>query len=460
MNASATMTTSDQQTKAEQALVVGLGQTGFACVRHLASRGVVVSVADTREKPPMRSDLNSVYPNVELRTGGFDPNWFKQFQLIVVSPGVSLQEPALVAAKMAGAEVVGDVELFLREAPAPIVGITGSNGKTTVTSLVNAILQAVNLDVVMGGNIGVPVLDLRREPQPACYVLELSSFQLEGVTSINPAAATVLNISMDHMDRYTSMRDYAAAKARIFGPDTRCVVNRDDPNAVELVCANVAEEDRCVSFGEGLPPRDNDYGLEDDGRRVWIRRGSTRLLSDDSVKLSGTHNLLNIMAAMALSEVMGVDPHDMLEPVRKFSGLPHRMELVADIKGVKWINDSKGTNVGATVAALGGLNRPVVLIAGGLGKGADFSPLGEAAAKRAKAVVVLGEDAERVAAALPTELRTIRVESLESAVRQAQDIAQPGDVVLLSPACASFDMFVSYEARGDQYRALVQELAA
>jgi len=370
----------------------------------------------------MRPDLDSLYPNVELRTGGFDPNWFKQFQLIVVSPGVSLEEPALVAARIAGAEVVGDVELFLREAPAPIVGITGSNGKTTVTSLVNAILQAAGLDVVMGGNIGVPVLDLRRDPGPSCYVLELSSFQLEGVSSINPAAATVLNISMDHMDRYESMGDYASAKARIFGPDTMCVVNRDDPNAVELVCANVIEEDRCVTFGEGLPSRENDYGLEHDGRHYWIRRGSTRLISEDTVQLAGTHNLLNIMAAMALSEVMGVDPHAMLKPVREFSGLPHRMELVADIKGVKWINDSKGTNVGATVAALDGLNR--------------------------------------IAAALPAELRTIRVDSLDAAVREAQSLVETGDVVLLSPACASFDMFESFEARGNSFRQIVQELVA
>jgi len=265
---------------------------------------------------------------------------------------------------------------------------------------------------------------------------------------------------MDHMDRYSSMGEYASAKARIFGPDTLCVLNRDDPVAVELVCAHTETDDRCVSFGAGLPPRDNDYGLEDDGRQLWIRRGATRLLASDSVSLTGRHNLLNIMAAMALAEVMGVEPRNMLKAVREFSGLAHRMEFVGEIQGVRWINDSKGTNVGATVAALEGLDRPVVLIAGGLGKGADFAPLGEAAADKAKAVILLGEDSEIIAKALPHGVRTISVESLEAAVNQADSVAGPGDVVLLSPACASFDMFDSFEARGDAFRTLVQERAA
>jgi len=402
------------------------------------------------------AEIGRLYPNVELRTGGFDPSWFQSFALIVVSPGVALREPAIAEAAAGGIDVIGDVELFARDNKTPVLAITGSNGKTTVTSLLGEMLKAAGVDVEVGGNIGLPVLSMRRDPAPDCYVLELSSFQLESTHSLDPVAATVLNVSMDHMDRYDAITDYAAAKARIFGGQTVPVINRDDAEVVDLVWSTLTDERRYISFGAGLPERDGDYGLEFDGRRQWIRRGQTRLIDAASLRLKGRHNLTNVMAAMALAESFGISPDKTLNAVRDFSGLEHRMELVADSDGIQWINDSKGTNVGATVAAIEGTSSPVILIAGGQGKDADFEPLAAALRDKARAVVLIGEDADLIEAAIGSSQTVVRTASLEAAIEAAAAQARDGDVVLFSPACASFDMFDSYEARGDAFRDLVK----
>lgn len=436
-------------------LVVGLGETGLSCVRYLVGRGCTVTVVDSRPQPPMAQTLARDYPHVRAHLGGFANTVFEAAELLVVSPGVPVRDPAVAQAAARGIEVIGDVELFARVATAPVLAITGSNGKSTVTALVGAMCQAGGLDTAVGGNIGVPVLDLLRDPEPDVYVLELSSFQLETTFSLHPRAATVLNISADHMDRYENADEYAGAKVRIFAGDGVMVLNRDDPAVMALARAHR----RQVRFGLSEPELDTDFGVRTCDGREWLARGPHLLMACDEVPLAGRHNLANALAAMALAAVVGVREDAMVRGLRDFRGLPHRTELVLERAGLRWIDDSKGTNVGATIAALNGMNAPVVLIAGGDGKGADFSPLKAAVAEHARAVVLIGRDAPLIEAALENAVPVIHAADMREAVQQAAGAAQPGDVVLLSPACASFDMFRNYHHRGEVFAAAVRELA-
>ena len=436
-----------KQVNDKRVLVVGLGLSGLSSARWLARRGFAVTVVDSRVQPPGLGALQAELPGVSVHTGSFDAALFRDPGLLVVSPGVSLQEPVIAAARARGIEAVGDVELFARECRAPVVAITGSNGKSTVTSLVGAMCKEAGMDTAVGGNIGVPVLDLLRSPEPEVYVLELSSFQLETTASLNARAATVLNITADHMDRYATLDDYSAAKARIFRGDGVLVLNADDPAVLAMGLPGRSQ----VRFGENPPASDSDYGLVTHGGETWLARGQRLLMPASSVPLPGRHNILNVLAAMALAETLHVPLDAMKRAVAKFKGLAHRTELVLERNGVRWINDSKGTNVGATVAALSGMDAPVILIAGGEGKGADFEALRAPVAQYARAVVLIGRDAAPIEKALGGVVPVVHAQDMQAAVHAARRLAQPGDVVLLSPACASFDMFRNYEHRGQVF---------
>ncbi|MDH3380479.1 MAG: UDP-N-acetylmuramoyl-L-alanine--D-glutamate ligase [Gammaproteobacteria bacterium] len=428
-------------------LVVGLGATGMSCVRYLTAAGDSVRAVDSRATPPMLSAMQQHYPDTPLQLGEFVPEWFVDADRIVLSPGVSSAEPAILQARQHGIEVIGDVELFARAARAPIVAITGSNGKSTVTALLGAMGDADGLNTVVGGNIGTPVLDLLALPVPDLYVIELSSFQLETTFSLAPLAATILNVSMDHMDRYPDMAHYAAAKQRIWHNAGHIIINRDDSLCRDTIVTTTN------TFGVDPPPGKSDYGMVGD----WLMHGAERLLRVDELQLSGRHNAGNVLAALALAAAAGISQDTAIGAAKTFPGLPHRCERVGRWLGIEWINDSKGTNVGATMTALYGMSAPTILIAGGLGKGADFTPLATAISACAKHVVLFGRDAGAIDAVIPPRIARSRVATLDQAVDAAAAVAGSGDVVLFSPACSSFDMFDNYEQRGDQFRQTVVE---
>jgi UDP-N-acetylmuramoylalanine--D-glutamate ligase len=442
------------------ALVVGLGATGLSCLRHLVKRGYHVRGVDTRTQPPKLENIRREFPDVELHTGGFETPFFDEPGLLVVSPGISLREPAIAHACMRGAEAIGDIELFARAlnergTKENVIAVTGSNGKSTVTALVGAMAQAFGLDTAVGGNIGIPALDLLDETKAEIYVLELSSFQLESTGSLQARAAAVLNVSSDHMDRYSTLDEYAAAKARIFGDTTIRILNVDDPYTRRMA----RPANRVVFFGARPPQSETEYGLSEHAGDTWLMRGSNRLMPAQEIVLAGRHNLVNVLASMALAESAGVSLEAQCRAARGFRGLAHRCELVLQHDGVTWINDSKGTNVGATAAALSGMTAPVILIAGGDGKGADFSSLRPAVAQHARAVVLIGRDAPRIESALAGAVPVHHARDMRAAVERAAELARPGDVVLLSPACASFDMFRNFEHRGEVFKTTVKEVA-
>jgi UDP-N-acetylmuramoylalanine--D-glutamate ligase len=444
------------KTETKRALVVGLGLTGVSCARHLIARGYDVSVVDTRAEPPKLDELKREFPHVTVHTGGLPARLFDDPGLLVVSPGVSVKEPAIARAISAGALAIGDIELFAREATAPVIAITGANGKSTVTALTGEMCRRAGLQTAVGGNIGVSALSLLGDREPDVYVLELSSFQLETTHSLNARAATVLNISPDHMDRYSDIGEYAEAKARVFRGNGTMVLNADDSKVMRMRQSGR----RTVSFSLGRPADAQDYGLDEIRGETWLVHGTKPLMAAREVPLAGRHNLANVLAAMALAETAGVVSDDACAAVREFKGLHHRTELVAERDGVRWYDDSKGTNVGATVAALNGMTAPVILIAGGDGKGQDFSELRPACAQHARAVVLIGRDAPLIEAALGNAVTVRRAKDMHEAVRFAAGLAQSGDVVLLSPACASFDMFRNYEHRAEVFRAAVREMLA
>jgi UDP-N-acetylmuramoylalanine--D-glutamate ligase len=436
-------------------LVVGLGATGLSCARFLARQGVEVAVTDSREQPPAVAAIRTELPDVALFLGGFDAEIFARAERIVVSPGVPLKHPLIADARRRGVEVVGDIELFARSVEAPVIGITGSNGKSTVTTLVGEMARQAGRQVRVGGNLGTPALDLVGEGEPQLYVLELSSFQLETVTSLHCLAATVLNISADHLDRYASFDEYARAKQRIYAGAQVQVINRDDVLAAALAVQAAPR----VSFGLSEPEGEN-FGIVDTGAGAWIARGSERWMPVAHLRIAGRHNLANALAALALGDAAALDREAMLQVLREFQGLPHRTQWVAEHKGVAWYNDSKATNIGATLAAVQGFDGPLVLIAGGQGKGADFADLAAGLDARVKAVVLIGEAAEEIARALGKRFPIRRAGSMREAVAVAAELAVAGDLVLLSPACASFDMFNNYQHRGEVFTQAVQELTA
>ncbi|ABI57537.1 UDP-N-acetylmuramoyl-L-alanine--D-glutamate ligase [Alkalilimnicola ehrlichii MLHE-1] len=435
--------------------VVGLGRTGLACVRFLAARGLDVCVTDSRDEPPEQATLQREWPQVPVRAGGFDAALLAGAGEIIVSPGVSLREPALETARRAGVPLIGEIELFARHADAPVAAITGSNGKSTVTTLVGRMAEAAGRRVAVGGNLGTPALALLDgETRPDAYILELSSFQLETTHSLAPRVAAVLNISADHMDRHGSVSAYAGIKARIFHGAGVQVLNLDDP-----VVAAMAQPGRTVlGFSLASNPR-RGAGVADHRGAPWLHLNGEPVLPAADLRLPGLHNRANALAALCLGQGLGLPVAAMAEALRRFTGLPHRTEWVAEHAGVRWYNDSKGTNVGAAVAAIRGLAGPVVLIAGGDGKGADFLPLADALREKGRAAVLIGRDAPRLAQVLSGVVPVERAADMRDAVRRAANLARSGDAVLLSPACASFDMFRGFEHRGEAFRDAVREVA-
>ena len=453
--------------KNKKVLVVGLGDTGFSMARWLDARGAVVAVADSRDHPPHAARLQAELPGVPLFTGKLREEVFRNADLLAVSPGVSLREPAVADALAHGVEVVGDIELFAQALSTQdltlrtkVIAITGSNGKSTVTEMVGAMCRKAGLNTIVAGNIGLPVLDAlsdldRRGETADVFVIELSSFQLETTHTLHPAVATVLNVTEDHMDRHLGMEDYAAAKARIFAGNGVQVLNREDRHSLAMAKPGR----RVMTFGLDAPQKSSDWGLLGGESGPWLAQGENRLFPVADLPLAGLHNAANALAALALCRAIDLPLQPLLEALREFKGLPHRVEKVAEIGAIAFYDDSKGTNVGATVAALNGMSGKVVLIAGGDGKGQDFSPLESAVTAHARAVVLIGRDGPEIGAALAgCGVLLLFAASLEEAVALGYEQAQPGDAVLLSPACASFDMFRNYEHRAQVFIAAVKKL--
>lgn len=439
---------------APYAVIVGLGRTGLSCARYLHARGWRLAVTDTRAAPPQRAALAALGAGITLRLGALDATLLKEAVLVVASPGVPLSDPFFAAARAQGLEVVGDVELFARAATAPVAGITGTNGKSTVTTLLGQMAARAGLRVRVGGNLGEPALDLLA-PEAELYVLELSSYQLESTYSLRCRAATVLNVSPDHLDRYPDLASYAAAKARIFARCDTAVINLDDP----LVAAMAHGAARTLSFSLRAA-LGADYALAERAGRWWLMRRDAPLVALGELRLKGLHNAANALAALALGEALGLPQAVMLETLRAFPGLPHRTQWVADVRGVTYIDDSKGTNVGATLAAVAGLPGPLLLILGGEGKNQDFGALRAALGGKVRLALLIGRDAPLIERALRGACPLERAATLPAAVQAAARAAAPGDTVLLSPACASFDMFTDYAHRGTVFAAAVRELAA
>ncbi len=438
------------------ATVVGLGATGFSVVRYLCARGLSVSVVDTRNKPPMADDLVSSYPNVETLFGSLNVEQVKNAELLVVSPGLSLKEPALLEAKRNGALIVGDIELFLKENNAPVIAITGSNGKSTVTTLVGKMCESGDLKALVAGNIGTPALNaLTDDLDYDIAVLELSSFQLETTTHVPATAATILNISADHMDRYDSMGDYVLAKARVLRGAERAILPRHEEHLEQITNIN-----KCLRFGLDKPASEHDFGVVRKKSGRWLMKGDKRLMMLRDIPLVGLHNVANVLTAFALVDFLDIELERLVNVVVAFQGLPHRMQTVSVVNQVTWVNDSKATNIGATSTALQNLEGDVYWLAGGEGKGADFTELKTVLPGSVKLAILFGKDADAISTAVSEKVETVRVESLQAAVTLAHEKAEPGSVVLLSPACASFDMFKDFEDRGDQFRQAVSTLLA
>lgn len=430
----------------KKVVIIGLGLTGLSCVDFFVTRGVTPRVMDTRVVPP---GLEKLPENVERWLGSLNDDWLQNADLIVASPGMALAHPSLMTAADAGVEIVGDIELFCREAQAPIVAITGSNGKSTVTTLVGEMAKAAGWQVGVGGNIGLPALMLLDNPAQL-YVLELSSFQLETTHSLQAAAATILNVTEDHMDRYPlGMQQYRAAKLRVYENAAVCVVNADDAMTMPVRGA----DKRCVSFGADV----GDYHLNHQQGSTWLRVKGEKVLNTAEMNLVGQHNYTNALAALALADAVGLPRASSLKALTTFGGLPHRFQLVHEHNGVRWINDSKATNVGSTEAALNGLQvkGTLWLLLGGDGKSADFSSLARYLQGERIRTYCFGRDREALAALRP-EI-AVQTETMAEAVQQIAAQVQPGDLVLLSPACASLDQFKNFEQRGDLFAQLARE---
>jgi UDP-N-acetylmuramoylalanine--D-glutamate ligase len=449
----------DMRYQGRRAVVLGLGMTGLSLARYLSRHGAAVRVADTRSDPPHRAALAAALPDVPVVTGEFSEVTFDAVDLIAISPGVAQNHPAIRAAVEAGAPLVGDIEIFARALPADqkVLAVTGTNGKSTVTSLTGALTRAAGLSTSVAGNIGRAALDALAPieagaPWPDVFVLELSSYQLETMASLRLVAAAVLNISANHMDRYVGLADYAGAKARIFANAAVQLINRDDP-----IVRLMRLPGRIVqTFGAGVPLSEEEWGFVERASGTWLARGGELIIQTKHLALVGRHNALNALAALALASSVARLGRPMQDALGEFRGLAHRMAPVIEVGGVLFIDDSKGTTVAATQVALEGVGRPVVLIAGGDGKGQSFAPLRSSVDRACRVVLLIGRDAPRIARALAgTGARVEMVGTLDMAVERAIDLALPGDAVLLSPACASLDQFRDYVERGTRFSELV-----
>ncbi len=434
-------------------LVVGLGSTGLSAARFLRSHGATVCVIDSRPAPPLLDELTRRCPDIEVRVETLDVAWLEGASRLVLSPGLSTELPLVAAARERGIPVVSDIELFAQAAEAPVAAVTGSNGKSTVTTLTQRLLVANGIHAVAGGNLGPPALDLLDE-RPDVYVLEISSFQMETTESLHPSVTALLNVSADHLDRHGTLARYAALKQKLLDAAPTAIYNDDDP----LVRSMGIAHPNGIAFSVTRAP-DDGYGIltVDDSR--WLARRNSPIFPAARLRVRGRHNEANALAAIALAEAVNDSELASFDALEQFAGLAHRCEFVAELAGVTFINDSKGTNVGATVAALEGLDGPFVLIAGGQAKGASFAPLAQAGRGRLLAAVLIGESAPEIERALAGVCATEQAASLDRAVARAHALAEPGASVLLSPACASFDMFANYEDRGEQFKTTVKELA-
>jgi len=430
-------------------LIVGLGATGYSAAQFLQKTPIKFAVIDSRKTPPLIDNLREQMPDVPVFSGGFDQSAFDVATHLLVSPGVSLKETTIYKAMQAGVTVLSDIDLFACTTDKPIIGITGSNGKSTVTTMLGEMGNAAGVKTAIGGNLGTPALDLLQQDADL-YVLELSSFQLERSTALNAKVATVLNVSPDHLDRHDGMEGYAAEKQRIFRGNGTMVLNADDA----MVMAMREAGRKTLTFSTQGPA---DFYLRR-GESDTLMHGEQALMAASKLRLEGTHNIANALAALALGTAAGLSITKMCDALRKFKGLPHRMQKVAEKCGVNWVNDSKATNIGACIAALQGYERKVILIAGGEAKGADMAELLPAVTAKAKAVVLIGKDAQLIADALQNSVPTQFAGSMKEAVKAAASFANEGDTVLLSPACASLDQFRSYVDRGNKFAEAVMEL--
>lgn len=447
------MVTNEDQ-KSEYTLVVGLGVTGMSVVRYLFEKEKNIVVVDSRKEPPGLEILKTEFPEVSVYLGEFDEALFMGAKQIVISPGVSLKEDVVQHALSQGVDVVGDVEVFAQQVTAPVIAVTGSNGKSTVISLLGEMASTAGINVVVGGNIGVPVLDLINS-NADLYILELSSFQLESLKSLQPVAAAVLNVSPDHMDRYDSYEEYVQAKKHIYENCKVAVINKDDDQVLTMQSGH--------QFVTGFTlnePAHGEFGIRNFDGESWLCKGGKQLIAEKALKLGGQHNVANALAALALGEAASLPLADMLIALTRYSGLPHRTQFVAEKENVVWINDSKGTNVGATVAAIKGIQvkNKLILIAGGVAKDADFTSLKDSLKNKVRTVVLMGKDAPKIEQALQGVVPTFYAKDMQDAVSISADLAHPGDTVLLSPACASFDMFNGYEQRGEVFMQAVKAL--
>jgi len=434
------------------AVVIGLGATGYSMVRYLCARGLQVHVADTRSEPPYLSQMQDDYPQVTYQLGDFEDDAFERAKLLVISPGVALKQAAFRNAKQAGAVIVGDIELFVQENQQPILAITGSNGKSTVTTLVGDMCRAAAMTPFVAGNIGIPVLDgLTDQLEYDVAVLELSSFQLETTNKVNALSAVILNVSADHMDRYDSMGDYLLAKARILRGAQHIVLPRHDEQLKQITVI----DKQTLSFDLDEPTSPNQFGVKRLSNERWLVKGEERLIRLRDIALTGLHNVNNVLSAYALLDSLQLPKDALNGAIKAFTGLPHRMQTIAEFNQVVWVNDSKATNIGATSTALLGLEKDVVWIAGGQGKDADFTQLRDAIRANIKHLIVFGEDASLIESALSTSLPTDHVATLADAVALAANYATAESVVLFSPACASFDQYQNYQQRGDDFVAQV-----
>ena len=437
---------------AKHSLIVGLGATGVAVARYLRARGERVRVIDSRADPPGLSDLRRAVPDADVSLETLDPRWLEDASRVLLSPGLPYDLPLAVEARRRGLAVIGDIELFALAARSPVLAVTGSNGKSTVTTLASKMLESQGLRAPAGGNLGPPALDLLNDEADA-YVLEISSFQMETTDSLAPLAATVLNVSADHLDRHGTLELYAELKEKLLKAAEHAVVNADDA----LVAAMGARHSGVVSFSVQTELA-RGYSITTSNGERWLARDKRPLLRAADLKLRGTHNEANALSALALTEPLTKDLDAALDALRKFTGLPHRCQRVTERKGVTFVDDSKGTNVGATLAALNGLSGPLVLIAGGLSKGQDLSPLAAGARGKLRAAVLIGAAAAELETVLKPLCETVHAKSMAEAVTRAAALARRGDTVLLSPACASQDMFRDYRERGEQFARAAREL--
>jgi UDP-N-acetylmuramoylalanine--D-glutamate ligase len=441
-------------------LVAGLGKTGLSIARYLRRNNKTFVVFDTRKEAPGLAEFKAEFPDISVYLQHVPDDILGQLTDIITSPGLSLDTPFIKQAIQSGIAVYGDIECLAKEINAPVVAITGTNGKSTVTTLVGEMAKAAGFSVAVAGNIGTPVLDmLDDEHQYDLWVLELSSFQLDLTYSLSPIVSTILNVTPDHLDRHHTIEAYVQAKQRIYHQSKVALYNREDVATIPHKTMN--SEPRTISFGSDAPVAGN-WGLINQQGAVYLAKGEDCLMPVESLLIKGVHNWLNALAACALAETAGIPQHHIIAVLKTFSGLPHRCQWVRSLGGVEWINDSKGTNVGATISAINGIGGAmqgkIVLIAGGQGKGADFDELAEPISDYVRSIVLIGEDADKMEAALADVVPIVRASSLDNAVVLARTCAKPGDVVLLSPACASLDMFRDFNHRGDVFASSVNGL--